>query len=100
MAVDISYESLVAQVIDGNYKEVSAALVEAYKGKTTVSMPSGSEIEDELRSTHARKISAGLFSRTRKEMAGEAVAETVDWLQTKLGIEREKDTLKWRLGDV
>jgi hypothetical protein len=33
-------------------------------------------------------------------MAGEAVAETVEWLQRKLGIEREKDTLKWRLGDV
>lgn len=100
MAVDISYEGLVAQVIDGNYKEVSAALVEAYKDKTTVSMPSASEIEDELRSAHAKKISVGLFSRTRKEMAGEAVAETVEWLQRKLGIEREKDTLKWRLGDV
>ena len=100
MAVDISYESLVAQVIDGNYKEVSATLAQAYKDKTTVSMPSGSEIEDEHRSIHARKISAGLFSRTRKEMAGEAVAETVEWLQKKLGIEREKDTLKWRLGEV
>ena len=100
MAVDISYESLVVQVIDGNYKEVSAALVDAYKDKTTVSVPSGSEIEDELRLTHAKKISAGLFSRSRKEMAGEAVAETVEWLQRKLGIEREKDTLNWRLGDV
>jgi len=90
MAVDISYESLVAQVIDGNYKEVSATLAQAYKDKTTVSMPSGSEIEDELRSIHAKKISA----------AGEAVAETVEWLQKKLGIEREKDTLKWRLGEV
>jgi len=100
MAVDLSYESLVVQVIDGNYKEVSAALVEAHKDKATVSVPSANEIEDKLRSIHARKISEGLFSRTRKEMAGEAVADTVEWLQRKLGIEREKDTLSWRLGDV
>jgi hypothetical protein len=100
MAVDLSYESLVVQVIGGNYKEASTALVEAYKDKTTVSVPPANEIEDELRSTHAKKISAGLFSRSRKEMAGEAVADTVEWLQKKLGIEREKDTLKWRLGDV
>ena len=100
MAVDLSYESLVVQVIGGNYKEASAALVDAYKDKSTVSVPSANEIEDELRSTHAKKISAGLFSRSRKEMAGEAVADTVEWLQRKLGIEREKDTLKWRLGDV
>ena len=100
MAVDLSYESLVAQVIDGNYKEASATLVEAYKGKSTVPAPSANEIEDELRSMHAKKISAGLFSRSRKEMAGEAVADTVEWLQKKLGIGREKDTLKWRLGDV
>ncbi len=100
MAVDVSYESLVVQVIDGNYREASTALAEAYKDKTTVSLPSANEIEDELRSTHAKKISAGLFSRSRKEMAGEAVADTVEWLQRKLGIEREKDTLSWRLGDV
>ena len=100
MAVDVSYESLVVQVIDGNYREASSALAEAYKDKTTVSLPSVNEIEDKLRSIHAKKISEGLFSRSRKEMAGEAVADTVEWLQKKLGIEREKDTLNWRLGDV
>jgi hypothetical protein len=100
MAVDISYESMIVQVIGGNYKEVSTALVQAYEGKSTVSIPSAGEIEDELRTIHAKKISAGLFSKSRKEMAGEAVADTVEWLQGKLGIEREKDTLKWRLGEV
>ncbi|MEE8582657.1 MAG: hypothetical protein V3S61_02140 [Dehalococcoidales bacterium] len=100
MAVDLSYESLVVQVIGGNYKEASTALVEAYKDKTTVSVPLVNEIEDELRSIHAKRISVGLFSKSRKEMAGEAVADTVEWLQRKLGIEREKDTLNWRLGDV
>ena len=100
MAIDLSYESLVVQVIGGNYKEASTALVEAYKDKTTLSVPLVNEIEDEFRSIHAKKISAGLFSKSRKEMAGEAVADTVEWLQRKLGIEREKDTLNWRLGDV
>jgi hypothetical protein len=100
MAVDLSYESMIVQVIDGNYKEVSAALVEAYRDKSTASVPSVDEIEDELRSIHAKKISAGLFSKSRKEMAGEAVADAVEWLQEKLGIEKEKDTLRWRLGDV
>jgi hypothetical protein len=100
MTADLSYESMIVQVIDGNYKEVSAALVEAYKDKSTVPVPSSDEIEDELRSIHAKKISAGLFSKSRKEMSGEAVANTIDWLQEKLGIEKEKDTLRWRLGDV
>jgi len=100
MAIDLSYESLVVQVIGGNYKEASTALVEAYKDKTTVSVPLVKEIEDEFRSIHAKRISVGLFSKSRKEMAGEAVADTVEWLQRKLGIEREKDTLHWRLGDV
>jgi hypothetical protein len=78
MAVDLSYESMIVQVIDGNYKEVSAALSKAYKDETTISVPSADEIEDELRSIHAKKISAGLFSKSRKEMAGEAVADTVE----------------------
>ena len=100
MAVNLSYESMIVQVIDGNYKEVSAALAEAYRDKSTVPVPSSDEIEDELRSIHAKKISAGLFNKSRKEMSGEAVANTIDWLQEKLGIEKEKDTLRWRLGDV
>ena len=100
MAVDLSYESMIVQVIDGNYKEVSEALNKAYEGKSTVVVPPASDIEVELKSMHAKKISAGLFSRSRKEMSGEAVADTIDWLQEKLGIEKEKDTLRWRLGDV
>jgi len=101
--MNTNFESMVYQVIEGKYDVVAQTLYEDLVAKSGKVPPKKkdsyiADIEKKLRELHQGKLSSGLFSTSQKAMAIDACAETVSWLKDELGLEKEVDTLAWRLG--
>jgi len=101
--MDANFETMVHQVIEKDYAAVAQTLYEdlvAESGKVPPEKKDSyiADIEEKLKELHQEKLSSGLFSSSQKAMAVDACAETVSWLKDELGLEKEVDTLAWRLG--
>lgn len=97
--MEATFEGISRRISDKNYHDVAATIYEAYKDKFGKAAESWvNRIENRLKSIHQQKLSDGLFSMTQKEVGGETYAETIDWLEKELGIERKDRSIGWLLG--
>ena len=97
--MEATFEGIIHWTNDKNYHDVATVIYEAYKDKLTGARESWlDKIENKLKSIHEGKLSTGLYSKTRKEIGGEACAETIEWLEKELGIEKEVETIGRHLG--
>lgn len=97
--METTFESIVRRISDRNYHDVATAIYRIYEDKLGKAAKVWvDKIENKLKSTHEQKLSSSLFSMTQKEMGGETYAETVNWLEKELGIERNDQPIGWLLG--
>lgn len=101
--MDVGFEAVANKVTEKKYAEAAAAIYEDLvvpSGKAAAEQRDSlvDEIKARLESLHREQLAAGLFSDSQKAMAVEASAQAIIWLRDKLGLDKETDTLAWRLG--
>ena len=99
----VGFEAIALMVKDKKYGEAAGAMFDDLVTPSGKVKPAGkaalvAEIKARLEEEHDKQLKAGLYSASQKAMAVEASGQTVIWLRDKLGIEKETDTLAWRLG--
>ena len=99
----VGFEAMALMVKNRKYAEAAEAMFDDLVAPSGKVKPGGkaalvAEIKARLEDEHKKQLKAGLYSASQKEMAVEASGQTVTWLREKLGIEKETNTLAWRLG--